>query len=93
MNDCVLPRNPDPSGRSCAALNTGHIPASHHHRPADNLLPEVNKSTQTQPQLCSPAFSLFLFLLVCMCQVRTWGGGGLEIGDKQGLMGKQLHLK
>lgn len=50
----VSSRKPHPSGCSCAALNTGHIPASYHRCPADNLLSEVNK----------PAHSLTIYSIL-----------------------------
>lgn len=80
----VPSRKPHPSGCSRAAFNTGHIAASHHHCPADDLLSEVNKPAHTirTYSICLsewiPALSL---LWACewawewVCRVRASGRG------------------
>lgn len=99
----VPSRKPHPSGCSRAAFNTGHIAASHHHCPADDLLSEVNKPAHTI-KTYSICLSEWIPALSLSCEHVSehesecvgsghQGGGGLETGGEQWLLGKQLHLK
>lgn len=98
-------RKPHPPGGPRAAFHAGHIAAPHHRGAADHLLSEVNRAAPGRrlPSVCLLRLDprlIFLSRLKPLSEheierVRSGhrGGGGLETGGVQRLMGKQLHLQ